>query len=117
RDSRGDEHDVTRGGVQPSHGGARRRAGGERLPLRARPRMKMLLRAIGVDYEQWKALTIVALKLDFRQGGFGRARMAREARSVAAIVFQAVFYMIYGLFMSILVLVAQDLLLVGTVLM
>lgn len=79
--------------------------------------MKWLLRAIGVDYDQWKALTIVALKLDFRQGGVGRSRMGREARGAAALVVQAVFYMVYGLFMAILVWVSQDLLLVGTVLM
>ncbi len=79
--------------------------------------MRRIFQALAVDYDQWKALTIVALKLDFRQGGFGRARAAREARGAAALVFQAVFYMIYGLFMSILVWVAHDLLLVGTVLM
>ena len=47
--------------------------------------MRRLLTAFGVDYDQWRALTITALKLDFRQtalsGAFWvRPEIAGDAR-------------------------------------
>lgn len=78
--------------------------------------MKRLAIAAGVDYDQWKALTLVALKLDFRQGRFGRSRTG-ETRQVAILVTQAIVYSMYGLFMAILIWAARDLFLAGTVLM
>jgi len=73
--------------------------------------------ALGVDYAQWKALTLVALKLDFRMGTFVRSRFSREARGVALLVSQLIFYSIYGLFLAIVTWVSRDLFLIGTVLM
>ena len=78
--------------------------------------MRRLATAAGVDYDQWKALTLVALKLDFRQGRFGRSRTG-EARQVAILVTQAVVYSMYGLFMAIVIWATHDLFLAGTALM
>jgi hypothetical protein len=76
-----------------------------------------LFAAFGVDYTQWKALTLVALKLDFRMGSFVRSRFSREARGIATLVSQVIFYSIYGLFMAIIVWASRDVFLAGTVLM
>ncbi|HKV98348.1 MAG TPA: hypothetical protein VJN96_00925 [Vicinamibacterales bacterium] len=78
--------------------------------------MRRFATAAGVDYDQWKALTLVALKLDFRQGRFGRPR-GGETRQVAVIVSQVIFYSVYGLFMAILIWATRDLFLAGTILM
>ena len=78
--------------------------------------MRRIAEALGVDYDQWKALTLVALKLDFRGGSFGRSRFGTSTRSTAVLVSQAIFYSVYGLFMAIVVWAAHDLFLGGTVL-
>ena len=78
--------------------------------------MRQLAAALGVDYDQWKALTLVALKLDFRGRSFGRSRSGSGARTTAVLVSQAMFYSLYGLFMAIVVWATHDLLLAGTVL-
>jgi len=78
--------------------------------------MKRLATAAGVDYEQWKALTLVALKLDFRQGRFGRSRTG-DTRQVAMLVTQAIVYSMYGGFMAILVWSTRDLFLAVAALM
>ena len=78
--------------------------------------MRRLATAVGVDYDQWKALTLVALKLDFRQGRFGSTRSS-ETRHIAIIASQAIFYSVYGLLMAILLWTTRDLFLAGTVLM
>lgn len=77
--------------------------------------MKRLVEAIGIDYEQWKALTWVALKLDFRQGSFGHSRMGRATRGFAKIINQLIIYSMYGLFMALLVWVSRDLFFAGTI--
>lgn len=78
--------------------------------------MRRLATAAGVDFDQWKALTLVALKLDFRQGRLGKSRSG-ETRQVALIVSQVIFYSVYGLFMAIVIWATRDLFLAGTVLM
>jgi len=76
-----------------------------------------LFAALGIDYAQWKVLTLVALKLDFRQGSFVRSRFGREARGIAILVSQLIFYSVYGLFMAILVWASGDVWLAGIVVM
>jgi hypothetical protein len=76
--------------------------------------MNAVFGAIGVDYDQWRALTIVALKLDFRQGSFGRSRFSGETRGVARILIQVILYSAYGLFLSFLLWAVDDLFLAGT---
>jgi ABC-2 type transport system permease protein len=79
--------------------------------------MTRLFDAIGVDYAQWKALTLVALKLDFRQASFGRSGMGRNTRGTMLLVSQFVFYSMYGLFMAVLMWASRDLFFAGTLAM
>lgn len=80
--------------------------------------MRRLMTAAGVDYGQWKALTIVALKLDYRQMSFGQAQWGgRDAKGVGVIVAQLVFYTMFGLFMAAAVWFIPDLFLKSTLLM
>jgi ABC-2 type transport system permease protein len=79
--------------------------------------MRKLVEALGVDYAQWKALTLVALKLDFRQGSFGQSRMRRATSGVAKIANQLIIYSMYGLFMALLVWASRDLFFAGTIVM
>ena len=58
--------------------------------------MRPLLTAWGVDYDQWRALTIAALKLDFRTSTVGGSRTSRMARGIGAIVMQVLFYSMLG---------------------
>ncbi len=76
--------------------------------------MNAVFGAFGVDYDQWRALTIVALKLDFRQGSFGRSRFSNQTRGVARILVQVILYSVYGLFLSFLLWAIDDLFLAGT---
>jgi ABC-2 type transport system permease protein len=76
--------------------------------------VKRLLTALGVDHEQWKALTIVALKLDLRTSSFG-ARGRRAARRSRAIAGQLMFYVLLGAFMAALVYGIGDRFLAATV--
>ncbi len=72
--------------------------------------------AIGVDYDQWKALTKVALKLDFRQTSLGSGRVGRSLKGGAALVSQLIFYTVMGAFLAGLVWIGHDLFLIGLVL-
>lgn len=62
--------------------------------------MRRLLAAWGVDYDQWRALVAVALKLDFRKGMVGAGRMARRTKGVGVYVIQFVLYSMIGGFMA-----------------
>ncbi len=62
--------------------------------------MRRLLAAWDVDYDQWRALVAVALKLDFRKGMVGAGRMARRTKGVGVYVMQFVFYSMIGGFMA-----------------
>ena len=77
--------------------------------------MRHLFAAIGIDFDQWKALTLTAVKLDFRVTALGQRQFGREARAVAGLVFQAVFYTLFGAFIAFFVWASRDLFLVGTV--
>ena len=58
--------------------------------------MRRLFDALGIDYDQWKALTVVALKNDFRAR---RARSAHGSRAVRVVVLtdlSGVFYTFFG---------------------
>ena len=43
-------------------------------------RVRRLFNAFDVDFDQWKALTTVALKLDFRLSAAGRPQRGGETR-------------------------------------
>ena len=78
--------------------------------------MKRLFAAAGVDYDQWKALTLAGIKLDFRQSSFG-GRFGRDVRGVSMVLGQLMFYTLFGAAMAIAVWVATDLFLTGIVIM
>ncbi|MEZ5319220.1 MAG: hypothetical protein R2752_17600 [Vicinamibacterales bacterium] len=78
--------------------------------------MRRLAAAFGIDYDQWRALTITALKLDLRQSSLGQPQGLRGAKGRGALIGQAVFYTMFGVFMAVAVWVVRDVLLVATVL-
>jgi len=77
--------------------------------------MRALFAAAGIDFDQWTALTVVALKLDFRTSSLGRNRLRRQASTIAALVGQVIFYTLMGAFISAFVWFSRDLFLVGTI--
>ena len=77
--------------------------------------MTRLFSAIGIDYEQWKALTVVALKNDFRSTSLGQRMDSREVRVVFSLLFQAVFYTLFGTMIAYVVWASRDPWLTGTI--
>lgn len=86
--------------------------------------MRTLLTALGVDYDQWKALTVAALKLDLRTSTFGGSRLAArggrgsstKAGGIRAILGKSIFYLMLGLFMALFVGAVGDRFFAATVL-
>jgi hypothetical protein len=78
--------------------------------------MRSLIEAAGVDYDQWLALTRALLKRDFRTRS---SQMARGNNGPAtgnkALIAQAIFYSVFGVFLSFAIIVSQDLFFVGVV--
>ncbi len=78
--------------------------------------MKSLLEAAGVDYAQWLALTRAMLKRDFRTRS---SQMSRGSRGPAtggrALFAQAIFYSMFGVFLSFAIIVSKDLFFIGVV--
>jgi ABC-2 type transport system permease protein len=77
--------------------------------------MRRLFAAAGVDFEQWKAMTVVALKLDFRGSGLTQRQGEHETRVVISLIFQAIFYTLFGGIIAYLVWASRDLWLAGTI--
>jgi len=77
--------------------------------------MKRLFAAAGIDFDQWKALTVVALKLDFRGSALSQRHGGQEPRVVISLIFQAVFYTLFGGIIAYLVWASRDLWLSGTI--
>ena len=77
--------------------------------------MRRLFAAAGIDFDQWKALTIVALKLDFRGSALSQRNQAREVKVVISLIFQAIFYTFFGGIIAYLVWASRDLWLAGTI--
>jgi len=77
--------------------------------------MRRLVAAAGVDFEQWKALTVVALKLDFRGSALTQRQGEHETRVVISLIFQAIFYTLFGGIIAYLVWASRDLWLAGTI--
>ena len=76
--------------------------------------MRRLVDAIGIDFEQWRALSVAALKLDFRAPSLGGQQSAGSA--ARSLIGQAIFYTVFGGLFARFVWVNRDLFLVGTVL-
>ena len=77
--------------------------------------MRRLFALGGVDFDQWKALTIVALKLDFRGSALSQRQGGHGSTVVASLIFQAIFYTIFGGMIAYVVWASRDLWLAGTI--
>jgi hypothetical protein len=69
---------------------------------------------LGVDFVQWKALTLAALKMDFRTTPMGAAHH-RAAHRTFTLVSVNVFYLFMGGIASMIVIAINDVLLSGTI--
>jgi hypothetical protein len=77
--------------------------------------MRRLFAVAGIDFEQWQALTIVALKNDFRGSALNQRHGAHETQVAISLLFQAVFYTLFGGVIAYLVWASRDLWLAGTI--
>jgi ABC-2 type transport system permease protein len=77
--------------------------------------MRALFDRLGVDFVQWKALTIAALKLDFRLSAVGRSQFRRNVGTIAGLIGQFIFYTFVGAFLAFLAWFSNSLFLVGTI--
>jgi hypothetical protein len=77
--------------------------------------MRRFFAPAGIDFDQWKALTVVALKLDFRGSALGQRHHTREANVVVSLFLQAIFYTFFGGTIAYLVWASRDLWLAGTI--
>ena len=73
--------------------------------------IRRLFAALEIDYDQWLAITKVALVVDLRTSTFVRGPQGRRARAVGAFVGQVAFYTMTGLFIGAFVVFSGDLLL------
>ncbi len=77
--------------------------------------MRGLFSAAGIDFDQWRALTIVAIKNDFRGSSLTQRQTSREVKVAIALIFQAIFYTMFGGVIAYLVWASRDLWLAGTI--
>jgi hypothetical protein len=76
--------------------------------------MRRLFSVAGIDFDQWKALTVVAIKLDFRGSALSQRHDGHATNVVASLIFQAIFYTMFGGMIAYLVWASRDLWLAGT---
>ncbi len=74
-----------------------------------------LFENLGIDYQQWRALTGVSIKLDFRAPGLEGSLRQRSKRGGSAIFFLLFFHSFMGLMLSPLVWLNKDVFLTGTI--
>jgi hypothetical protein len=77
--------------------------------------MRRLCSAAGVDFDQWKALTVVAIKNDFRGSALSQRHDVREVNVAVSLIFQGIFYTMFGGIIAYLVWTSRDLWLAGTI--
>jgi hypothetical protein len=79
--------------------------------------MRRLAEALGVDYDQWRALTRAMARMDFRttrvQGS--TVQMNTDDRQAGRMVGQSILYLFMGVAATILVAVVDDVMLTGTI--
>jgi ABC-2 type transport system permease protein len=79
---------------------------------------KSLLRLLGADYEQWRALTGVALKLDLRSSSMGQTghQHSRSSSNIAGqLIARFVIYILFGLMFGMQAAINKDVFFTGTV--
>jgi len=77
--------------------------------------MRRAFAAAGIDFDQWKALTLVALKLDLRGTASAQRQFRPDTSLVAAILFQIVFYTLFSALVAFVVWASRDPLLTGSI--
>jgi hypothetical protein len=79
--------------------------------------LKILMQLLGVDYEQWRALTRTAIKLDSRNASLGQPTGTGEAKSTAGQLFVRLWvYVFVGGVLGVLVAINKDVFFTGTIL-
>ncbi|MBN1571145.1 MAG: hypothetical protein JXA73_25140 [Acidobacteria bacterium] len=79
--------------------------------------LKALVQALGVDYEQWRALTRVAIKLDARNARMGQAAGSGEMKSIAGQMAARLWiYVLLGAMLGALAGMNKDVFLTGAIL-
>jgi len=76
--------------------------------------MRRLFAALDVDFDQWRALTAVLLKLDFRSSRL-RSISRQQASQPATVILQLLLYSLFGIAMAFVVWYARELRLAATV--
>jgi len=79
--------------------------------------LRTLMRFLGVDYEQWFALTRTAIRLDLRVASLGQSAYRRAAKGEGAarlLIMRFVIYAFMGIMFAGLVLINKDVFLTGT---
>jgi hypothetical protein len=79
--------------------------------------LRALMTLLGVDYEQWLALTRTAIRLDLRMASLGQAAYHRPGKSEGTtrlLIMRFVIYSIMGIMFAGLVLINKDVFLTGT---
>lgn len=79
--------------------------------------MRRLVEALGVDYDQWRALTRAMARMDFRttrvQGS--TVQMNTDDRQAGRMISQGILYLLMGIAATIFVVVVDDVMLTGTI--
>jgi hypothetical protein len=78
--------------------------------------LKILIVMLGADYDQWLALTRVALKLDLRADSYGRQFSQNQGSSARQMVSRVLIYVVFGIFIGILTVMNKDVLFTGGIL-
>jgi ABC-2 type transport system permease protein len=81
--------------------------------------LETLIRLLGVDYEQWRALMRIAIKLDLRSASLGQAanQRSRESKSVAGqLIARLWVYVLVGAMLGVVAAVNKDVFFTGTIL-
>lgn len=76
--------------------------------------MKALFTALGVDYAQWKALTIAGLRVDLRSDTAGGVRTSGK-KPRKPLVGQIILYLLFGVFVAVAVSWVADLFIAGLI--
>lgn len=78
--------------------------------------MSRLFAALGVDYDQWKALTKTALRIDLRVSRLGAGQFGRaQAKAAGMLISQFFFYSAMGAVVALAVWFTRDLFLAGMI--
>lgn len=79
--------------------------------------LKQLIELLGADYDQWRCLTSVAIKLDLRSASLGQSMRSKESKSPAVqLIARLWVYVFVGAFLSVMVARNKDVFFTGTIL-